>query len=150
MFTIRGSTHLAWTDFAVLYPTAMSLAFKTMVEPERLLRLTLTTTLEFLGRVLPREGQGFAQLHDGILEQAASVSLDDVPLANRPHDKWIAARLKIEHELSLRTSLWLRRKLALIRRRGRQNGPSPWDEGSIEDEIWMHLQPHSSRSQGTR
>ena len=150
LFTIRGSTHLAWTDFAVLYSNAMSLAFKAMVDPERVLRLTLTTTLEFLGRVLPRERQGFAQLDDGILERAASVALEDISREHRPADKWIAARLKIEHELSLRTSAWFRRQLARARRRSRQNGLAQLDEGSIEDEIWMHLQPHSSWGQGTR
>ena len=125
----------------------MSLAFKTMIDPERVLRLTLTTTLEFLGKVLPRERQGFAQLEDRILERAASVSLDDIPRVHRPNDKWIAARLKIEHELSLRANLWLRRQLARARLRARQTGMESLEEDG--DEIWMHVQPHGSQAKST-
>lgn len=156
MLTIRGSTHLSQTDFAVLYPRWMALLMKTIVNPERALRLTVTTTLEFLRVSIPR-GKVVKQLgwnHEGLLERTDS--LPEVSVEYRPSDKWIGARLKIPNEFSLRMSTWFRRKW---RRKVDKDGipkdesgkPLPglihWEEGS---EIWMHLTPDQPASEPSR
>lgn len=152
MLTIRGSTHLSQTDFAMLYPKWMALLMKTIVSPERALRLTVTTTLEFLRIAIPRD-KVVKQLgwnHEGLLERKESPP--EVSMEYKPSDKWIGARLKIPHEFKLRMARWVR----WGRWRKTGNGGTPkdesgkplpglihWEEGS---EVWMHLTPDQSPS----
>ncbi|KAH8906035.1 hypothetical protein BR93DRAFT_855987, partial [Coniochaeta sp. PMI_546] len=101
--TIRGSTHLSQTDFAVLYPNWMALLVKTLVNPRRALFLTITSILEFLRFTLPaRQRSRFetAWPNEHLLE--TDISDTNITSDHRPDDKWIAARLKIEREFSLR------------------------------------------------
>ncbi|KAK6849504.1 hypothetical protein PG995_013337 [Apiospora arundinis] len=109
MMTIKGSTHLSQTDFAVLYPTWMSWLGKTLVNPRRAIYLTVNSSLEFLKRTLP-ESQKTGNLwpDEGILDTTPLETHDSVPADYRPQDKWIAARLKVPNELRLRVMNWFR------------------------------------------
>jgi len=153
--TIRGSTHLSQTDFAVLYPNWMALLLKTLVNPRRALSLTITAIFEFLRYTLPeRQRTRFetAWPSEHLLETASSDT--KISFDHRPDDKWIAARLKIEREFSLRLSYWARwRRRWRAKRQARKTIPMStaaplgglidWDS-----EIWMHLRPEIKYSSG--
>jgi platelet-activating factor acetylhydrolase len=146
--TIRGSTHLSQTDFAVLYPNWMALLLKNLVNPRRALFLTITSILEFLRYTLPKHQMSrfeTAWPNEHLLETVGSDT--KISFDHRPDDKWIAARLKIERELSLRLSYWVRwRRRWRAKRQSRKTIPMStaaplgglidWDS-----EIWMHLRP---------
>lgn len=139
MLTLRGTTHLSQTDFAVLYPRFMSLFFKTLVHPLRGLYLTVAPSLEFLQLVLPpaqtaatttaydtASGWGAAAAEDiegapgpGLLRRRSRPD-SRVSAAHKPDDKWTAARLKVDHEFRLRTRRWWH--AATWRGRGRVGG----------------------------
>lgn len=145
MTTIRGSTHLSQTDFAVLYPNWMSLLMKTIVNPRRAINLTIHSALEFLMVTLPSERVDeitVGWMNEELLQNAdheTKVSFD-----HRPDDKWIAARLKIENEFSLRLSRWFQRP-------GRASGGIPRDASGKPlagllnwgpgNELWTHMSP---------
>lgn len=144
MMTIRGSTHLSQTDFALLYPKWMSLFFKTIINPRRAVYITVDAILEFFKIILPPALTRFEEQwvnEDLLMSTEPQV---DVSVEHKPDDKWIAARLKIDNELRLRYHYWLRR---LERKRddvprdatGRPLlGLKNWGE---ENEVWMHLSP---------
>ncbi|KAH6847468.1 platelet-activating factor acetylhydrolase, isoform II-domain-containing protein [Chaetomium sp. MPI-CAGE-AT-0009] len=134
MTTIRGSTHLSQTDFAVLYPNWMSLLIKTIVDPKRAIYLTVHSALEFLRLTLPATQTRFAeawvdeQLLNGADSETQAVS------DHRPDDKWVAARLKIPNEFSTRLRSMFQRDASLASARGLMNqGPG--------NEIWCHQSP---------
>lgn len=152
MLTMRGSTHLSQTDFAVLYPRWMSLLMKTLIEPSRGIYLTIAPTLEFLKIVLPPaqttsyDTSGWVD--EGLLRNSSPV--EDVPVEHKPDEKWIAARLKIQHEFTLRLKRWWN-----TTRYGRGQGTAPnevpkdkegnplyglqtWGRG---EEVWVHMCP---------
>ncbi|KAI2469310.1 platelet-activating factor acetylhydrolase, isoform II-domain-containing protein [Annulohypoxylon bovei var. microspora] len=143
MMTIKGSTHLTQTDFAILYPQWMSMFMKTMVNPRRAVYLTVNSSLEFLSRVLPPEfTTGNAWINEGILQTEVLVT-DKLPLEHRPNDKWTASRLRIPNELWLRTTQWIRRRskastVATDRKGKPLIGLANYAPGS---EVWMHLSP---------
>lgn len=146
--TIRGSTHLSQTDFAVLYPNWMALLVKTLVNPRRALFLTVESILEFLRFTLPAQQRSrfeTAWPNEHLLE--LPITDKEIPFDHRPDDRWIAARLKIEREFSLRLSYWVRwRRRRRARRQARKTIPMStaaplgglidWDS-----EIWMHVRP---------
>ncbi|KAJ9132016.1 Platelet-activating factor acetylhydrolase [Pleurostoma richardsiae] len=149
MLTIRGSTHLSQTDFAVLYPHWMSWFIKTLINHERAITLTNTAVLEFLKAVLPPEQTKFrtSWVSEGLLETppTALESADASVVARyKPDEKWIAARLKIDHELSVRTKRWAARHRRAPDGVPRDASGKPlvglknWGPGN---EIWMHLSP---------
>ncbi|GAB1310846.1 hypothetical protein MFIFM68171_01056 [Madurella fahalii] len=143
MTTIRGSTHLSQTDFAVLYPNWMSLLMKTIVNPKRAMYLTVHSALEFLKVTLPPHQTGFtaAWADERLLTRADSET--KVLSDHRPDDKWVAARLKIPNEFSLRlrSRLWWKNKDAAVPldASGRpMRGLMNWGVGN---EIWCHQSP---------
>jgi platelet-activating factor acetylhydrolase len=136
MTTIRGSTHLSQTDFAVLYPNWMSLLMKTIVDPERAIYLTVHSALEFLQLTLPApraQQTRFAcawAAGEELLSRLAD-SETEVVYDHRPDDKWVAARLKIPNEFSMRLRGvlgWGASSKRLVNR-------------DIKDEIWCHQSP---------
>lgn len=142
MLTVRGSTHLSQTDFAVLYPKWMSNFIKTLIHPLRGIYLTIAPSLEFLKIVLPPQQTTTYDMSgwvdEGLLRQSRADS--QIPLDHKPNDKWIAARLKIDNELQLRMQGWWARR----RKRQADGGEQPlcglqsWGPG---EEIWMHMCP---------
>ncbi|KAI2616061.1 platelet-activating factor acetylhydrolase, isoform II-domain-containing protein [Hypoxylon sp. NC1633] len=143
MMTIKGSTHLSQTDFAILYPHWMSFFIKTLVNPRRAMYLTVNSCLEFLNRVLPPEfTSGSDWVDEGILRTEVVVA-DELPHDYRPSDKWMASRLRIPNELRLRIAYW-------IRRHSKSSGIATDVKGrplvglvdfAPGSEVWMHLSP---------
>ncbi|KAH6619553.1 platelet-activating factor acetylhydrolase, isoform II-domain-containing protein [Chaetomium sp. MPI-SDFR-AT-0129] len=139
MMTIRGSTHLSQTDFAVLYPNCMSWFMKNLVDPARAISITVRSALEFLALT-----HGHAHEHTRLarawpsdqLLASATPEADDIVSTYRPDDKWVAARLKIPHEFSMRLRGILRKKKKAARhgQLGQHNQPQ-------NDEIWWHHSP---------
>ncbi|KAH9894534.1 platelet-activating factor acetylhydrolase, isoform II-domain-containing protein [Xylariomycetidae sp. FL2044] len=143
MLTIRGSTHLSQTDFGILYPKMMSFLAKTTVHPRRAIYITINSALEFLTEVLPPDHvEGSSWLNEGFLMTNTLVTT--VPSTYRPNDKWIAARLKIPHELWQRSSLWFpgkrgKNEVATDVRGRALVGAVRFAPG---DEIWLHISPN--------
>lgn len=144
--TIRGSTHLSQTDYAVLYPNWMSLLMKTIVNPRRAVYLTVHSALEFLKITLPPQHTRFNNSDAWAGEQLLSKADTDsrVVLDHRPSDRFVAARLKIPNELSLRL-----RGIFHWRRNNDPDVPTDaagkpligllnWGPGN---ELWVHLSP---------
>ncbi|KAI0137556.1 platelet-activating factor acetylhydrolase [Hypoxylon sp. NC0597] len=143
MLTIKGSTHLSQTDFAVLYPHWMSLFIKTMVNPRRAVHLTVNSSLEFLNRVLPPEITARNGWINEEILQTKMIVADELPRKYRPDDRWMAARLRIPNELQLRIAHWFRRKpkasMVATDIKGKPlTGLVDFARGS---EVWMHHSP---------
>jgi platelet-activating factor acetylhydrolase len=135
MTTISGSTHLSQTDFAVLYPNWMSLLMKTLVDSERATYLTVHSALEFLKLTLPASQTRFASawVDEQLLSSAEPET--KVSTERRPDDKWLAARLKIPNEFSMRHRALLRWGGAV------GSSPRAGANQSVRDEIWCHQSP---------
>ncbi|KAK3335405.1 platelet-activating factor acetylhydrolase, isoform II-domain-containing protein [Cercophora scortea] len=148
MTTIRGSTHLFPTDFALLYPNWMSLLMKTIVNPRRAISLTVHSALEFLKITLPPHQTRFSHAWaDEELLRHADDSETQVLYDHRPDDKWVAARLKIANEFSLRLRSWLpwRKQDAGVPRDASGKplaGLLNWGPGK---EVWVHLSPDRNK-----
>ncbi|GJC88304.1 platelet-activating factor acetylhydrolase [Colletotrichum liriopes] len=145
MMTIRGSTHLSQTDFAILYSTWTDLLMKTLVNPLRAIYLTISPSLEFLKITLPPEQTKYnTWIDEKMLKTTESPSepLSVVTHDHRPDDRWIAVRLKVDNEATLRMKNWLQHKNRVLLRKGEGSGmPSGlinWGEGN---EVWMHVSP---------
>ncbi|KAK0748256.1 platelet-activating factor acetylhydrolase, partial [Apiosordaria backusii] len=142
MTTIRGSTHLSQTDFAVLYPNWMSVLMKTIVNPKRAIYLTVHSALEFLKITLPPQQTRFKKswADDQLLSKADPGV--EVELDYRPNDKWVAARLKIPHEFRLRLKSTVKPKKDTSVPRDASGKPLKgllsWGVGQ---EIWCHQRP---------
>ncbi|POR37830.1 Platelet-activating factor acetylhydrolase [Tolypocladium paradoxum] len=146
MLTIVGSTHLAMTDFAVLYPHCMSILTKSMVNPLRAFYLTVVASLEFLKMTLPPEQTKYKTWLDEELLLSAKAPLepgDTMRADHAPDDKWVAVRLKIHNEFWKRMKAWLRRtwrRVLCDADKGAELGNGLHDYGE-QDEMWTHLSP---------
>ncbi|KAF4919507.1 Platelet-activating factor acetylhydrolase [Colletotrichum viniferum] len=145
MMTIKGSTHLTQTDFAILYATWMDILMKTLVNPRRGIYLTVSPALEFLKITLPCQQTKYNMWVDmGVLKTAEAPSSPDAMMTcdHRPKDKWIAVKLKVDNEARLRVKHWVRHnKHSLFRKdkgTGMPSGLINWDEGN---ELFMHFSP---------
>ncbi|KAK4659052.1 hypothetical protein QC762_106890 [Podospora pseudocomata] len=142
MTTIRGSTHLSQTDFAVLYPKWMSVFMKTIVSPKRAIYLTVHSALEFLKITLPPQQTRFKKswADDQLLSKADPGM--EIELDNRPNDKWVAARLRIPHEFRQRLKRTVKPKKKSNVPRDASGKPLKglvsWGFGQ---EIWCHQRP---------
>ncbi|KAI0881523.1 platelet-activating factor acetylhydrolase, isoform II-domain-containing protein [Annulohypoxylon maeteangense] len=143
MMTIKGSTHLSQTDFAILYPRWMSIFMKTVVNPRRAVYLTVNSSLEFLSRVLPPESiAGNAWVNEGILQTRALIA-DELPLGHRPDNKWMASRLRIPNELWIRTTHWFqpRSKTSMVATDVKGRPLISLANYAPGSEVWMHVSP---------
>ncbi|KAI2604583.1 platelet-activating factor acetylhydrolase [Hypoxylon fragiforme] len=156
MLTIKGSTHLSQTDFAILYPHWMSFFMKTMVNPRRAVYLTVNSCLEFLNRVLPAKvAVRNCWIDEGILNTGV-VTADELPRKYRPNEKWVASRLRIPSELRLRITHWLGR--SRLRRTPPKTAVATDINGkpltalvhfAPGSEVWMHIEPSRNNSNAT-
>ncbi|KAK5992445.1 Platelet-activating factor acetylhydrolase-like protein [Cladobotryum mycophilum] len=146
MTTIVGSTHLAMTDLAVLYPRWMSFFMKSMVDPLRAVYLTVAASLEFLKITLPPEQTKYSLWADEmLLLSAESPSEPDEPLkmGHAPDQKWVAVRLKIPNEFSVRLKAWCRQAWRFVTRAGNtvaDSGSGLFEYGQ-QEEVWTHMCP---------
>ncbi|KAI8962578.1 platelet-activating factor acetylhydrolase, isoform II-domain-containing protein [Daldinia sp. FL1419] len=134
MLTIKESTHLSQTDFAILYPHWMFFFMKTKVNPKRTVSLTFVA--------------GNTWIEEGILQTKVLIT-DEPPRAHRPNGKWVASRLGILNELWIRTTNWFRRRARVSAVatdiKGRPlAGLVSFPLGS---EVWMHLSPDEEKRQ---
>lgn len=152
MLTVRGSTHMSQTDFAVLFPKWMDLLIKTLIHPLRGVYLTIAPTLEFLKIVLPPTQTSSYDtsnwVDDGLLRGSQPDS--QISVEHRPDENWTAARLKIDNEFQFRLHSWWARTWR--RRRGDAEagnasrdakgrpvfGLKTWGPG---EEMWVHMCP---------
>ncbi|KAH0593868.1 hypothetical protein MHUMG1_08190 [Metarhizium humberi] len=146
MLTIVGSTHLAMTDFAVLYPHWMSFFMKSMVNPLRACSLTVATSLEFLSLTLPPghiKHKTWAD-EDLLLSAPAPSEPEEALIEDHaPEYKWVAVRLKIPNEFSKRFKAWCRRLWRTLMCNAVEgdalgNGLHDYTE---QDELWTHISP---------
>lgn len=149
MITVRGSTHMSQTDFAVLFPKWMDLFIKTLIHPQRGIHLTVAPTLEFLKIVLPqRETSSYDTsnwVDEGLLRKSQPNC--HISVEHRPDEKWTAARLKIDNEFQVRLRNWWARTWR--RKRGdAEAGDLPRDARGkplfglkTGEEVWTHMWP---------
>lgn len=140
--TIKGSTHLSQSDFAILYFKWMSLFSKTMANGRRSIYLTVNSSLEFLRKILPLEQLLSTNwVEEGLLETEPQ-DIDNLPQEHKPDPKWIASRLKIPHELRLRFIDWFHRSKASEVAKDVKGKPLVGvKKFALGDEIWMHCSP---------
>ena len=138
LMTLRGTVHISQSDFSLLYPNVSSLFLKMVANPRRALDLNINASLQFLSYVLPAELAlvNRAYRNENLLESDVS-PLDRIPSAqmHKPHDDYIAMRLRIRHEWLYRISPKLSRR---IRRKQNEQKGKPSETG---DEIWLHIKP---------
>lgn len=156
MLTIAGSTHLAMTDFAVLYPVWMSLFMKSLVSPSRAFYLTIVASLEFLEATLPPEQTKYRSWsNQRILCTREPVSDPDeaIKTDHAPDDKWVAVRLKIPNELSTRLkNMWRHVWQAVFCMVSDNVSDAEKGVGKTgaSQEIWMHFSPAQSDVEAQR
>lgn len=143
--TMRGSTHLSQTDFAVLYPNWMSLFIKTLINPRRAIYLTTNSCLEFLKQVLPQEqiADKSRLWQDENILLTESIKADEIPSEHKPDMKWTAARLRIDNEFRVRLRALYTRpspnsKVATDVLGKPLTGVVTYELGN---EVWMHRSP---------
>ncbi|KAH6657719.1 platelet-activating factor acetylhydrolase [Truncatella angustata] len=143
MMTVKGSTHLSQTDFAVLYSRWMSWFAKNVINPRRAVLLTTNSSLEFLKKVLPSEQtSGSSWVDEGILETKSLSLTDSLPSDNKPAEKWMAARLRIPNEFRLRIMSWFRRTPKTKVPTDASGKPlTGLVTHPLGDEVWMHVNP---------
>lgn len=157
MLTVRGSTHLSQTDFAVLYPRFMSLFIKTLVNPLRGMYLTIAPSLEFLKIVLPptqTTAYDSSDWADEGLLLGRSQPDSNITHDYKPDEKWTAARLKVDHEFYRRAFMWWNEASHGWRKGSKVPESVPTDQGGrplfglggwgVGEEIWVHVCPNKA------
>jgi platelet-activating factor acetylhydrolase len=106
LMTVRGTVHLSPSDFLVLYPRIFSLFYKATANSHRAILLHVNAFLEFLKLVMSQNiFTTVPRSNEKLLKVAP---LDELPDELKPiHEKWIAMRLRIPHEMTLRLKLRL-------------------------------------------
>lgn len=138
LLTLRGTVHVSQSDFSLLYPHVCSSFLKMVANPRRALDLNINASLEFLSQILPTDlAQVNRAYRNEQLLEAKLCPLDRIPSAamHKPKEKWIAARLRIDHEWVYRISPKLFRRLK--RWEMQRKGYPP----ETEDEVWLHIRP---------
>jgi platelet-activating factor acetylhydrolase len=101
LMTIRGTVHLSLSDFSVLYPRIFSLLLKTTANSHRAILLHVSASIEFLKLVMLQSTSAISPIDNE--ELLNIVPLQDLPDERKPtNKKWIAMRLRIPHEMTLR------------------------------------------------
>jgi len=142
--TVRGTVHVNQSDFSLLYPNVCSIFLKMTANPQRTIDINIDASMEFLKIVMPRSIAGINRTSncERLLETVVVIP-NEVPAAekHRPGKRWIAARLKISHELQYRLGPEAnkrrkeRKKLIAGANRGMEGFSWPGDE------VWMHSAP---------
>lgn len=142
MLTVKGSTHLSQTDFAVLYYRWMSYLAKNVIHSRRAVLITVNSSLEFLKNVLPKDHTfGNSWVDEGILH-TESLTTDELPKDHKPSEKWTAARLRIPNEFRLRIKSWSRRTPKEHVPKDASGKPlAGVITHRLGDEVWMHMSP---------
>jgi len=129
LMTVRGTVHIAQSDFCVLYPYLASFVMKQAIDPIRAIDLNITASLEFLSRVLPLPRKPFHRSLDD-MQILDLPCLKELPSEHQPLEKWMAVRIKMPHEFRKRLTMQAWRK---------KFQQELWKKG--EREVWMHVSP---------
>ncbi|KAF2156448.1 hypothetical protein K461DRAFT_310905 [Myriangium duriaei CBS 260.36] len=139
MTTIRGTIHMAPADIAILFPRLCSYIFKSTVDPHRALDLHIDQCLAFLQAVLPSDMTApfnHAYPVSDWLKAIPTQRLEEIPsrLQARPDDRFVAGKLKIQHE-------WKWRLAPTVKIGKKWLLADPDDREADEREIWVHARP---------
>ena len=144
LMTVRGTVHVSPSDFPILYPHLTSFALKMTANPRRALDINVNATLEFLNMVLPeRLTQANPTMRSENFLELPPLGSKKVPTeqSRQPDDQWIAARLRIPHEVRYRLTPEFD-KLKFKRERQRKIDQHHAHRSSQHgEEIWMHVAP---------
>lgn len=129
LMTVRGTIHTSQSDFCLLYPHIASLILKMTLKPQRAIDINISASLEFLAEVMPHPFAPFSRSlrSERILDKPC---IADLPTEHKPDQKWMAVRLKLDHEARGRLVPKLRRQLKRV---GGIDGS--------DSEVWMHVAP---------
>ena len=134
LMTVRGTVHISQSDFCILYPHIANVVLKTTMEHTRAIDLNIDASLDFLSRVLPLKDMPFHRLRrdKNLLDLPC---LDQMPTEHQPSKKYMALRLKIEHET------WKR-----VRGKTRHRD---WKKklAAGQEEVWLHVKPSASETE---
>lgn len=127
LITVRGTVHISQSDFCILYPHIASAVMKTTMDPVRAIDVNIDASLDFLDRTLKT---GDEQAFRRNLPTKKLLDLDligKMPTEHKPEPKWMAVRLKIQHE---------RHKKLLPHAKQRY-----WEKlmQTGEEEVWVHI-----------
>lgn len=143
LMTVRGTVHVNQSDVSILYPTICELGLKMTANPQRALDLNINASLEFLQLVLPSDMAIILRsMQDEKLLQMAVTDRSQVAEADirKPEQAWVAARLKMPHELSYHLDP---RKRAQRRKQHKKAIGRIKDGIACEEEVWLHIAPDS-------
>ena len=141
LMTVRGTVHLNQSDVSILYPTICELLLKMTANPQRALDLNINASLEFLRLVLPTQLADIVRsMQDEKLLQMAvtereQLTDDDLRM---PDQAYVAARLKMPHELRYRIDP---RKRAQKKREHKAAVERIKNGIAAPEEVWMHIAP---------
>lgn len=141
LMTVRGTVHVNQSDVSILYPTICELALKMTANPQRALDLNINASLEFLRLVLPfRLAEILHSMQDEKLLQMAVTDRSQLTNADlrMPNQAWVAARLKMPHELSYRLNP---RKRAQKKKEHKEAVERIKNGVACPEEVWMHIAP---------
>jgi platelet-activating factor acetylhydrolase len=130
LLTIRGTVHIAQSDFCVLYPNLAGAALKMTMDPVRAIDLNIDASLDFLSRILPwgPDEQPFFK-YLGKKKLLDVPRTDYVPVDHQPKEKYVAVRLRIKHETRQRIVMRTRKRYwEQLQKKG-------------EEEVWVHICP---------
>lgn len=133
LMTVRGTVHVAQSDFCVLYPRVASGLLKMTMHPVRAIDVNIDASLDFLNRTLHFDGEDDKhQAFRRNLPKETFLDLNPVeqmPTEHKPDPKFTAMRLKLQHEGRQRLKPHAREKYwQRLRERG-------------EEEVWVHMAP---------
>lgn len=130
LLTVRGTIHIAHSDFPLLYPLLIAALLKMTANPRRAIDLNVTAGLEFMNRIMPRRHAlliGRAFTDEQLLEQEV---LEELPDEHKPDKKNMAWRLDAGDELRDRALAKVIRKTKRAKREL---------EGGEASEVWIHI-----------
>ncbi|KAK5097331.1 hypothetical protein LTR70_002623 [Exophiala xenobiotica] len=133
LVTVRGTVHIAQSDFCVLYPRLAGGVMKMTMDPVRAIDVNIDASLDFLDRTLHFDGEDDNhQAFRRNLPEKKFLDLDvekGMPDEHKPDPKYTAVRLKVKHEGRKKLKPHARQRY--------------WDNlrEKGEEEVWVHMAP---------
>ena len=133
LMTVRGTVHISQSDFCMLYPRIANGVMEATMDPVRATDVNIDASLDFLDRTLhfDRDEDQYQAFRRN-LPKKKFLNLDvetEMPTEHKPHARWTAMRLRVEHEGRKRMKPHAREKY--------------WErlKKSGGEEVWIHLAP---------
>lgn len=129
LMTCRGTVHISQSDFCILYPRIAEVVMKMTMDPVRAIDVNIDASLDFLSRTLHFDEE---QAWRRNLPAKKLLDLEvtkTMPTEHKPNKKWVAVRLKVQHEGRKRMVPHAKKKYwEKLRKAG-------------EEEVWVHIAP---------